>query len=195
MPVVAGGMEYYVARVYPLLLGLSYVAQVVRELILVKIVRNGPQGIGIWAWQAGLVQKLVPSLDVGVHSDGTTFDLTQVPSLTLCRWARKRPVQVSQNLKGESGASVLSLQAKKTVKIVRETGKLQPWGEMVEQMCNSPEMKNVESREIGCDELTYSHEVFLIGQPETPRVYLKVQLNGKVARGLLDTGSERNILH
>ena len=66
---------------------------------------------------------------------------------------------------------------------------------MVEQMCNSPEMTNVESREIGCEELTYSHEVFLIGQPETTRVYLKVQLNGKVARGLLDTGSERNILH
>ena len=44
-------------------------------------------------------------------------------------------------------------------------------------------------------DLTCPREVFLIGQPEAPRVYIKCRLNGVIIRGLLDTGSERNIIH
>ena len=35
----------------------------------------------------------------------------------------------------------------------------------------------------------------MLGQPETPRIFLKVSLNGKIVKGLLDTGAERSIIH
>ena len=40
-----------------------------------------------------------------------------------------------------------------------------------------------------------SREIYLIGQPETPRVWVKLRINGKVVRGLLDTGAETTVLH
>ena len=44
-------------------------------------------------------------------------------------------------------------------------------------------------------EVINSREVYLIGQPETPRVNLKITINGKLIQGLVDTGAERNMIH
>ena len=40
-----------------------------------------------------------------------------------------------------------------------------------------------------------SREVLLIGQPETPRVFIKLCLNGRTLKGLLDSGCPRNLIH
>ena len=37
--------------------------------------------------------------------------------------------------------------------------------------------------------------MYLIGQPETPRVWVKLEVNGKEVSGLIDTGAERTLLH
>ena len=45
------------------------------------------------------------------------------------------------------------------------------------------------------EEIIISRNVFLIGQPETPRMFVKVSVNGIMACGLIDTGSELCLMH
>ena len=47
---------------------------------------------------------------------------------------------------------------------------------------------------IECAEIL-SRQVYLIGQPETPRMWLKVSINDKRFRGLLDSGAVKNMIH
>ena len=35
----------------------------------------------------------------------------------------------------------------------------------------------------------------MIGQPETPRVWIKVKLNGVLVKGLIDSGAEQTLIH
>ena len=40
-----------------------------------------------------------------------------------------------------------------------------------------------------------TRDVYLIGQPETPRVWVKLGVNGKTVCGLIDTGAENSMIH
>ena len=59
----------------------------------------------------------------------------------------------------------------------------------------SPALKSELSGDQGESGMSASRQIYLIGQPETPRVWIKVSINGKIVRGLLDTGAEKNVLH
>ena len=56
---------------------------------------------------------------------------------------------------------------------------------------------NVVSRTEGSSEaeINFTKSICLVGEPETPRVHLQICVNGKRAKGLVDTGAERNLIH
>ena len=45
------------------------------------------------------------------------------------------------------------------------------------------------------DQMLATKDVYLIGEPETPRMWVKIGLNGKTIRGLIDTGAQKSLLH
>ena len=44
------------------------------------------------------------------------------------------------------------------------------------------------------DQMLATKDVYLIGEPETPRMWVKIGLNGKTIRGLIDTGAQKSSL-